>query len=381
MELERYREEIDRIDCEIKDLVEKRMKVVKDIAEYKKENGIPILDAKREREKLAALSGETDGEIRRYMTVLYSLMFELSRSYQGALTSGETELFRDIRNSIDSTPRLFPEDPSVACQGVEGAFSQIACEKMFRTPKILYMNTFDSVFSAVENGFCKYGVIPLENSTAGSVKKVYDLMVNKHFYIVRSTRIRIEHSLLAKPGTDIQGIKEIFSHEQAINQCAGFLSTLGNGVKVTCCENTAVAAKKVAKSDRRDVAALASYGCAELYGLECLKRSVEDSANNHTRFICISKDLEIYPGADKTSLMMVLPHRPGALYKALARFYALGINLIKLESRPIPGRDFEFTFYFDLETSVYSDEFVKLMCDMDGICEEFRYLGSYSEVL
>ncbi len=381
MELERYREEIDRIDGEIKDLVEKRMKVVKDIAEYKKENGLPILDARREREKLAALSENTDGEIRRYMTVLYSLMFELSRSYQSALTSGETELYRDVLHSIENTPRLFPEDPSVACQGVEGAFSQIACEKLFKTPKILYMSTFDSVFSAVENGFCKYGVIPLENSTAGSVKKVYDLMVNKHFYIVRSTRIRIEHSLLAKPGTDIQGIKEIFSHEQAINQCAGFLSTLGNGVKVTCCENTAVAAEKVAKSDRRDVAALASYGCAELYGLECLKRSVEDSANNHTRFICISKDLEIYPGADKTSLMMVLPHRPGALYKALSRFYALGINLIKLESRPIPGRDFEFTFYFDLETSVYSDEFVKLMCDMDGICEEFRYLGSYSEVL
>ncbi len=380
MGIERYREEIDRIDNDIKDLLEERMKVVKDIAEYKKENGLPILDARREREKLSELAEKTDGGIRRYMTVLYSLLFELSRSYQSALTSGETELYADIRNSIDNTPRLFPEDPSVACQGVEGAFSQIACEKIFKAPKILYMNTFDSVFSAVENGFCKYGVIPLENSTAGSVKKVYDLMVKKQFYIVRSTRIRIEHSLLAKRGTELSEVKEIFSHEQAINQCAGFLADLGDSVRVTCCENTAVAAERVAKSDRRDVAALASFGCAELYGLDCLRRSVEDSANNHTRFICISKDLEIYPGADKTSLMMVLPHRPGALYKALARFYALGINLIKLESRPIPGRDFEFTFYFDLETSVYSEEFVRLMCDMDGICEEFRYLGSYSEV-
>ena len=381
MGIERYREEIDRIDGEIRELVEKRMAVVKDIAEYKREKGLPILDVRREREKLASLSEETDEEIRRYMTVLYSLMFELSRSYQSALYSGETELYREIRDSVDKTPKLFPESPSVACQGVEGAFSGVACEKMFKTPKILYMNTFDSVFSAVENGFCKYGVIPLENSTAGSVKKVYDLMVNKRFYIVRSTRIRIEHCLLAKQGADLAGIKDIFSHEQAINQCAGFLATLGDSVKVTRCENTAVAAEKVAKSDRRDVAALASYGCAELYGLECLVRSAEDSENNHTRFICISKDLEIYPGADKTSLMMVLPHRPGALYKALARFYALGINLIKLESRPIPGRDFEFAFYFDLETSVYSDEFVKLMCDMEGICEEFRYLGSYSEVL
>ena len=379
MGIERYREEIDRIDGEIRELVEKRMAVVKDIAEYKREKGLPILDVRREREKLASLSEETDEEIRRYMTVLYSLIFELSRSYQSALYSGETELYREIRDSVDKTPKLFPESPSVACQGVEGAFSGVACEKMFKSPKILYMSTFDSVFSAVENGFCKYGVIPLENSTAGSVKKVYDLMVNKRFYIVRSTRIRIEHCLLAKPGADLAGIKEIFSHEQAINQCAGFLATLGDSVKVTRCENTAVAAEKVAESDRRDAAALASYGCAELYGLECLVRSAEDSENNHTRFICISKDLEIYPGADKTSLMMVLPHRPGALYKALARFYALGINLIKLESRPIPGREFEFRFFFDMAASVTDPEILRLMGELEAHCDRFTFLGCYDE--
>ena len=175
-------------------------------------------------------------------------------------------------------------------------------------------------------------------------------------------------------------IKEIFSHPQAISQCAKFLDAMP-GVKITACENTAAAAEAVAKSERTDVAAISSYNCVELYGLERLAADIQDRSNNYTRFICISKKLEIYPGADKTSLMLVLPHRPGALYQILGRFYALGMNLIKLESRPLPDREFEFMFYFDLETSVYSDEFIRLVDDLDAICEEFQYLGSYSEVI
>ena len=190
--------------------------------------------------------------------------------------------------------------------------------------------------------------------------------------------MKVDHCLLAK--ADHEEIKEIFSHEQAIAQSATFLKSLGN-VKITVCENTAIAAMMVAQSDRKDVAALSSRMCAELYGLKILKSGVQDEGNNHTRFLCISKNAEIYPGADKTSIMMVLPHKPGALYKVLARLYALGINLLKLESRPLPERDFEFMFYLDLETSVYSQEFARLMCEIGGICEEFRYLGSYSEVV
>ena len=146
-------------------------------------------------------------------------------------------------------------------------------------------------------------------------------------------------------------------------------------------ENTAVAAETVAKSGRTDIAAIASHTCEELYGLKSLADSVQDEGNNRTRFICISKNLEIYPGADKTSIMMILPHKPGALYKVLARMYVLGINVIKLESRPLPDKDFEFMFYFDLETSIYSEEFVQLMCELDDLCEEFKYLGSYTEVV
>lgn len=376
MNLEEYRKQIDAVDDEIVRLFQQRMDIAADIAQYKKSQGLPVLQPAREREKLAAVSSQSREDLRSYLRVLYSLLFELSRTYQER--GSRSELYDRIEHAIEHTPRLFPQSAAVACQGVEGAFSQLACEKIFKNPQIQYFRNFDGVFSAIESGFCRYGILPIENSTAGSVKRVYDLMVEHDFSIVRSTRIKVDHCLLAK--RDHGEIREIFSHEQAVAQCADFLKSLGN-VKVTVCENTAIAAQTVAESKRTDVAALSSKICADLYGLKLLKSGVQDVGNNHTRFLCIGKQTEIYPGADKTSVMMILPHKPGALYKVLARLYALGINLLKLESRPLPERDFEFMFYLDLETSVYSEEFAQLMSELGGICEEFKYLGSYSEVV
>ncbi len=380
MNLEELRLKIDEVDDKLVKLVEERMDVAAEIAEYKKQSGTPVLNSKREREKLADVVGKTRDDLKGYMQSLYSLMFDLSRSYQKRIIQNHTELYTSIKQAIDETPKVFPSSATVACQGVEGAYSQIACERVFKTPNIVYLNTFEGVFNAISKGLCEYGVLPIENSTAGSVKQVYDLMISHNFNIVKSVRVKIDHNLLAKKGTKLSDIKEIISHEQAINQCAGFLKTL-DGVKVTCVENTAVAAKTVAESDRQDLAALSSHNCAELYGLSCIEANVQDKGNNYTRFICISKKPEIYPGADRTSIMAVLPHKPGALYKMLSKFYTLGIDLLKLESRPIPDRDFEFMFYFDFQTSVYSDEFVELICELDDVCEEFKYLGSYSEVV
>lgn len=380
MELKDYREKLDCIDDEIVKLFTKRMEIAAQIAQYKKENGLPVLDVRREREKMLEVAKKSKSELKDYTLSLYSLIFELSRSSQNRLLGVDTELTGQIRNAIENTPKLFPSDAIVACQGVEGAYSQLACDKLFKLPNIFYFSSFDAVFSAIEKGLCRYGVIPLENSTAGSVNKVYDLMMKHNFRIVRSIRLKVDHNLLVKPGTRLEDIREIYSHEQAISQCAGYLQKF-KGVRIIPCENTAVAAKMVAESDRKDVAALSSRPCMKLYGLECLEESVQDMGNNYTRFICISKDLEIYPGADRTSLMMVVSHQPGSLYKVLSRFYALGINLNKLESRPIPERNFEFMFYFDLDTSVYSPEFIQLMGELQSLSEEFVYLGSYSEVI
>ena len=380
MDLKELRQEMDKIDDQLVSLFKARMEVAAQIADYKKANQLPIFHPVREREKLQDVARKAGPEMANYTRVLYSMLFELSRSYQSKRSGELTPLYRQITQAIADTPNLFPQAPMVACQGVEGAYSQIACEKIFKDPFILYFKSFEAVFSAIDLGMCQYGILPIENSTAGSVKKVYDLMIHHNFSIVRTFRLKVDHNLLVNPGTQLSDIKEIYSHEQAINQCGDFLSQL-QGVNIVPVGNTAIAAEMVANSGRRDVAALSSRSCAQLYGLECLAASVQDKGNNRTRFICISKNLEIYPGSDKTSIMMILSHKPGSLYKVLARLYTLGINVTKLESRPIPDREFEFMFYFDLETSIYSEEFVQLMCELDELCEEFKYLGSYSEVV
>ncbi len=380
MDLKEIREQIDSVDDQLVSLFVKRMALSAQVADYKKANNMPIHVPTREREILKDVAEKAGPEMANYTRVLYSMLFELSRSYQSKRNTDTTPLYQTITKSIENTDKLFPQAPMVACQGVEGAYSQIACEKMFRSPMILYFKNFDGVFNAIEQGLCQYGILPIENSTAGSVKKVYDLMIHHNFSIVRTFRMKIDHNLIAKPNSKLSEIKEIYSHEQAINQCSEFLKNLP-GVKVIPVENTAVAANMVAQSDRMDVAAISSHACEELYGLKSLADSIQDEGNNRTRFICISKNLEIYPGSDKTSIMMILSHKPGALYRVLARMYVLGINVIKLESRPIPDRDFEFMFYFDLETSIYSEEFVQLMCELDDLCEEFKYLGSYTEVV
>lgn len=381
MKLEEIRNEIDSIDKELVSLFIRRMNCSAQVAEYKKENNLPVLDASRERvllNKISDLSGE---EFEEYSRTLYSTILSLSRSYQHKASNESSMLYNEITEALESTPKLFPERATIACQGVEGAYSQIAAERLFSAPDIVFFSNWEKVFSAIEAGLCRYGVIPIENSTAGSVKRVYDLMISRNFKIVRSVRVKVNHCLLAKKGTKLSDITEIFSHEQAINQCSSFLASLGNKVKVTAVENTARAAQIVAESNRTDIASLSSYSCAALYSLDTLISSVQDNGNNHTRFICITNKTEIYPGADRTSLMIVAPHKPGSLYKILSRFNALGINLLKLESRPIPDRDFEFAFYFDLESSVYSPRLAALLAELEQECDEFSYLGSYSEVI
>ena len=381
MTLEELRKEIDVVDDVLLKAFQERMSLVAQVSQAKQASDLPVLDVSRERTKLEDVSGKLPPELQQYGYFLWSMFFELSRSYQSALNPTPSPLRREIQEAMENTPQLFPPRATVACQGVEGAYSQLACDKLFQRPQVMYFGSFESVFTAIENGFCDYGVLPLENSTAGSVNQVYDLMQDHKFKIVRSTRLKVDHNLLAKRGTKLEDIREIFSHPQAISQCSAFLEKLGKDVKVTPCENTAAAAQAVAESSREDVAAICSHNCIALYALERLAADIQDRGDNYTRFICISKKLQIFPGADKTSLMVSLPHRPGSLYQVLARFYALGLNLIKLESRVLPGRDFEFMFYFDLETSVYSEEFIRMVDDLTTICEDFQYLGSYSEVV
>ncbi len=379
-ELEQLRGDIDAIDRQIVDLMKRRMETVAQVAEYKKANNMPVLDTSRERALLSKVGQEAGEELADYVQSMSRTIMAASRSYENGTLGRGSKVYDGIKKAMEETPQLFPQRPTVACQGIEGAYSQIACDRLFKAPSIMYFQSFDHVFKAVESGMCQYGILPIENSTAGSVNAVYDLMIRHNFSIVRSARLKVSHNLLAKPGTKLEDIRDVYSHEQALHQCAGYLAGLKN-VAVHVVENTAVAARMVAQSDRSDVAALSSRFCAEQYDLEIVQDNVQDQDNNYTRFICISKKPEIYPGADRTSLMMTLPHKPGTLYNVLAKFYALNINLQKLESRPLPSREFEFMFYFDVEASVYAPEMEKLFRDLEAESEQLRYLGTYHEVI
>ena len=233
--------------------------------------------------------------------------------------------------------------------------------------------------SAVESGLCKFGVLPIENSSNGSVRAVYELLQNHKLSIVRSTRLCIRHELLALPGVKMEDITEIYSHQQAIGQCSRFLNGL-NGVHVIPCDNTAAAAQMVAESGNRHAAAISSHPCAALYGLTCLNDNIQDSDNNYTRFICISKDPVIYAGANKISLIVSTDNKPGALYEILSKLAALDINMTKLESCPVTGRNFEFIFFLEIEASVQDPKVLAMLQELERNCSGFQYLGSYAEV-
>ena len=377
--IEDYRKNIDNIDKEIVEKLEERMRVAENIAKFKQDNNLPVIDIIREREKLEEITEMASDDMASYARILYNTIMEMSKDHQRKITNQDTPLVKSIKAALEETPKVFPTKATVACQGVEGAYSQQACDKLFRMPKIMYMKNFNGVFAAIDQGLCQYGILPVENSTAGSVNQIYDLMLKYNFYVVKSVKLKIDHSLLAKKETRKEDIKEIVSHEQAIMQCDDYLKAFPEA-KISSCENTGEAAKMVAESERNDIAALASYSCGKLYGLSCLQEAVQDNGNNYTRFICISKKLEIYPGADKTSLMLVVSHTPGSLYNVLARFNALGINIFKLESRPLPQRDFDYMFYFDIDSEVHSEEFVRLINQLEELSHEFKYLGSYMEI-
>lgn len=379
LDLNKIREEINETDDSIAKLFEKRMNLAGKVAEYKRQNDMAVYDRKRERDIINRVSSEVSEDLGSYAKILYSTMFQLSRSYQFKQLSSESPITLNMKRALEETPQLFPQAAKVACQGVEGAYSQSACDRLFNNPDIKYYKTWEDVCKAVENSDCRYGVLPLENSTAGTVNAVYDLLGKYKFYIVRSVKLKIYHSLLAKRGTKLEHIKEIVSHEQAIRQCSEFISSLGD-VKVTVYENTAAAAEYVSKCGRNDIAAIGSPDCAELYNLVGIRDDIMNTDNNYTRFICISKELEIYPGAHKTSVIFKAPHRPGALYDVLSKFRAVDINISKLESRPIPGRDFEFKFYIDVAASVYRPELTDLINELDSELEFFDYLGTYTEI-
>ncbi len=374
------RKKIDKIDEELVKLFVERLAVSRDVALAKRENGGAVSDPAREREILSKVSEAVGLDNENSARLFFSTLFSISKARQRSLIKGESPLVKDIRGAIAAPNRSFPNRAFVACCGTEGSYAQQAAVRLVKVPTIVYFNSFEKVFEAVEKGLCAYGVLPVENSAAGSVTAVYDLMQSHRFHIARSVRLRVDHVLLANPGTKIEDIKEVASHPHALAQCSAFMKAHPH-IHAVPSANTAVAAKELAASGRRDMAVIASRTCAELYGLEVVAEKLQDAAYNYTRFICISKNLEIYPDANRISLMLSLPHRPGSLAEIISKFAAIDVNLTKLESRPLPGVDFEFRFIFDFEASPEDQSVLCLLSELsqDPEIEHFVFLGAYGE--
>lgn len=289
----------------------------------------------------------------------------------------KTVVFSAMAGYLEHNGEL-PTTAQVACQGVEGAFSHQAADHFFKEPAVSFYPQFEEVFQAVADRQVEYGVLPIENSTAGSVGAVYDLMRKYDFYIVKEAKVPVAHCLLAKPEASYDDITEVYSHQQALSQCEGYFNH-HRQLTARAYSNTAAAAKFIAHEGQPHMAAIASRKCAEMYGLTILAENIQDISHNTTRFICISCDPVFSAKANKISMCLTLPHKPGALYHLLNKFAINQINLTKLESRPWPERNFEFMFYLDVEGSLSDYKTRLLLEDLNNQLGYFKILGSYNE--
>lgn len=375
MDLLELREQIDEIDADIVRLYEKRMEISKQVAEYKIETGKKVFDKTREEEKLRKVKGLTHNDFNSHgIEELFEQIMSMSRKLQYQLLAehGSTNKLPFIGMDCLETDKA-----RVVFQGAEGAYSQAAMLQYFgKGINCFHVDTFRDAMIAIDEGSADYAVLPIENSTAGIVSEIYDLLVEFENYIVGEQIIQIEHCLMAVPGTRLEDIKTVYSHPQSLMQSARFLNTHENWKQISM-QNNAFAARKVAEDKDPSQVAIASEHAAELYGLEILKKGVNQSNTNSTRFIIVTNQKVFLKNAKKVSICFEIPHESGSLYHMLSHFIYNNLNMNRIESRPIEGRNWEYRFFIDFDGNL-SDGAVKNA--LRGLREEarnMRILGNY----
>lgn len=369
--LGKLREEIDEIDGQLLPLFLRRMDCSQRVAQLKGEAGMPVLSPQREQailDKVREQGGE-DGDA---AAALYRSIMAISRAKQHKILQNGGAL-RELERTAART--LHTEGARVVCQGVVGAFSHKAARSFFGEISPSFEPTFQQVFEDVATGSADFGVLPVENSAAGSVTAVYDLILRYRFYIVGAVDVKVEHCLAAGKGTGTPTAAA--SHPQALSQCSGYLKS--HGLKALEWSNTAAAAQYVAQKCPPGVAAICSKEAAREYGLQILQENIQNEAENTTRFIVISKDAILPGDAGKISLCFSLPHETGSLSSVLERFAMEGLNLTKIESRPLPGKNFEYDFYLDFTGNIHHPKTLDLICALQDELPRFSFLGNYSE--
>lgn len=369
------REKLDEIDSQICALYEERMQVCSQVADYKIKNGRQVLDRTRENAKLSVAESKASTEFnKKGIRELFELLMSVSRKlqYQKLAEEGAFGRLPFIRiNELDTA------GVRVVFQGVEGAHSQAAMKKYFGDQvNSFHVATFREAMVAIEEGTADYAVLPIENSSAGSVDQMYDLLVEFENYIVGETYLPIEQMLAGLPGTELTQIQRVYSHPQALMQSAKFLDSHGGWQQISVA-NTAVAAKKVVEDNDPAQAAVCSEYAAEYYGLEILERKINFEADNATRFIVITNQKVFLEKASKISICFEVPHESGSLYHLLSHFIYNDLNMTKIESRPVEGRSFEYRFFVDFDGNL-ADAAVKNA--IRGLREEalnLKILGNY----
>ena len=374
MDLLECRNKLDVIDKQIVKLFEERMDICGKVAETKIATGNAVYDAESEKQKLEAVSAMAGSDFNQIaVRELFSQMMSISRKYQYSILA---EHGRSAKLGFEQLDRLPVEGVRVVHQGVEGAYSHAAAIQYFgRDAEIYHVARFEDAMKEVQLGNADYAVMPIENSSAGAVIDMYDLLTRYDNYIVAETFLPVNHALLGVPGARLSDVKTVFSHPQALMQCSVFLND--NGLKQISVENTAVAAKRVVKEGDKSQAAIASEIAGQLYGLELLKPSIQNNQGNTTRFVILANRKVYQKAACKISLCFELPHTSGSLYNMLGNFIFNHVNMIMIESRPIPGKNWEYRFFVDLEGNLQDAGVQNALRGIGTEAQNFKILGNY----
>ena len=373
--LEELRAQLDGIDNEIIELYKKRMDVCMEIGDIKISAGNKVFDKQREREKLVAVAAKVTEEFhKKGVQELFEQLMSLSRKLQYQLLTKRGALGRLPFIGVD---KLDWENSRIVFQGTEGAYSQAAMEMYFgKDTNSFHVQTFRDAMEAIEEGSADFAVLPIENSSAGAVNEVYDLLVEFENYIVGEVVLPINHTLSGVKGTTLDQIERVYSHPQALMQSAKFLDAHRDWQQISV-ENTAVAAKKIIEDQDIHQAAVASRTAGKLYGLKVLAASINHNRNNTTRFLILAKEQVYRKEAEKISICFELPHKSGSLYNMLGNFIYNGVNMRMIESRPILGRNWEYRFFVDIEGNLSDPSIQNALKSVSEEAANMRILGNY----
>ena len=377
-ELEQFRNVIDDIDREIVALFERRMEVTRQVGEYKQRIGIPVLDAGREREVIAKkLEWLTDPALKTDVTELYETIMGISRRQQRLLVQEQgNPTFERIMSRIRKARQPVLE-PRVVYQGEPGAYSEMAAVNFFGEGiQATGLNQFEDVFAAIKSGQADYGVLPIENTSTGAIRQIYDLLDSYECFLVGETTVKVTHCLMALPGMKLEDITAVYSHEQGLFQCERFLSQYPQWKRIPQ-EDTAGSAKMVAQLGDPTRAAICSKRSADIYGLEILAEGINHNVDNTTRFVIVSPQMELREGRDKISTCFHIPHQSGSLREILTIFAVHGLNMVRLESRPVQGHNFEYMFFLEFTGDLLNPEMPAVLHELSQTTDRFRIFGNF----